>query len=70
LDYVTKWQFHRNSNEVTWSTKNTNLIHGWKKCHFVNFSEWAGMAMPYQVGPQESLSGIEKLFLSWMLIAY
>jgi hypothetical protein len=35
-----------------------------KKCQFGNFSEWAGMAMPGQVGPQESLTGIEKLFLS------
>ena len=39
-----------------------------KKCHFGNFSEWAGMAVPCQVGPQESLTGIEKLFLSWVPI--
>ena len=39
-----------------------------KKYHFGNFSEWAGMAVPCQVGPQESLTGIEKLFLFWMLI--
>ena len=37
-----------------------------KKCHFGNFSEWAGMAVPCQVSPQESLTGIEKIFLSWV----
>ena len=43
-----------------------------KKCHFGNFSEWAigwaypRMAVPCYVGPQESLKGIEKLFLSWV----
>ena len=37
-----------------------------KKCHFGNFSEWAGMAEPCYVGPQQSLTGIEKLFLSWV----
>ena len=37
-----------------------------KKCYFGNFSEWAGMAMPCQVGPQEFLTGIEKIFLPWV----
>ena len=39
---------------------------GIKKCHFGNFSEWAGMAVPCQVSPQESLTGIKKMFLSWL----
>ena len=41
---------------------------GVKKCHFGNFSEWAGMAVRALlglVGPQESLTEIEKLFLSY-----
>ena len=36
---------------------------GVKKCHFGNFLEWAGMAVPCQCGPQESLTGFQKLFL-------
>ena len=39
-----------------------------KKWHFGNFSEWAGMAVPCQYGPQESLTGIQKIFLFWVLI--
>ena len=41
-----------------------------KKCHFGNFSEWAGMAVPCLVSPQESLTGIEKLFLPWVLMKH
>ena len=37
-----------------------------KKCHFGNFSEWAGMAVPCLCGPKESLTGIQKLFLHWV----
>jgi hypothetical protein len=35
-----------------------------------DFSEWAGMAVPCLVSPQESLTGIEKLFLPWVLMKY
>ena len=36
---------------------------GVKKCHFGIFLEWAGMALPCQCGHQESLIGIQKIFL-------
>ena len=36
---------------------------GVKKCHFGNFSEWAGMAVPCLCSPQESLTGNQKFFL-------
>ena len=39
-----------------------------KKVPYWHFSEGAGMAVPCQVGPEESLKGIEKLFLSWVLM--
>ena len=58
VDY---FHFLNTSNEVIWSQKMSG-----KKGHFGNFSDWAGMAVPCQVGPQESLTGIEKLFLSWV----
>ena len=41
---------------------------GVKKCHFGNFSERAGMAVPCQCGPQEFLTGIQKFFLFWVPI--
>ena len=38
-------------------------FHAWvKKCHFGNLSEWAGMAVPCDFGPQEFLTGTQKLF--------
>ena len=41
-------------------------FHAWvKKCHFGNFSERGGMAVPCQCSPQESLTGVEKFFLLW-----
>ena len=39
---------------------------GVKKCHFGNFSARAGMAVPCQCSPQESLVGSEKFFLHWV----
>ena len=42
-------------------------LHAWvKKCHFGNFSEKAGMAMPCQCGPQKCIIGFEKFFLFWV----
>jgi hypothetical protein len=67
LEKITKWRFHTTSNEVIWPKK-IQISSTGKKCHFGNFSEWAGMAMPCKVGPQESPTGIEKLFLSWVLV--
>ena len=51
--------------------KNLEFHAGVKKCHFDNFSEWAGMAVPCQYrqyGPQESLPGTQKFFLLCMRI--
>ena len=46
--------------------KNLKFHAGVKKCHFGNFSERAGMAVPCQCSPQESLGGSEKFFLHWV----
>ena len=44
-------------------------LHAWlKKCHFVNFSERAGMAMFCQYRPQESLAGFQRFLLFWVPI--
>ena len=48
--------------------KNFEFHAGVKKCHFGNFSERAGMAVPCQCSPQESLGGSEKFFLHWVLM--
>ena len=43
------------------------ILHAWvKKCHFGNFSEKAGMAVPCQCGPQKCILAFEKLFLFWV----
>ena len=39
-----------------------------RKYLFGNFTEWAGMAVPCLCGPQESLAGIQKIFLFWVPI--
>ena len=42
-------------------------LHAWvKKCHFGNFSERAGMAVPCQCGPQKCIIAFEKFFLFWV----
>jgi hypothetical protein len=42
-------------------------LHAWvKKCHFGNFSERAGMAVPCYCGPQKCIIAFEKLFLFWV----
>ena len=47
--------------------QNVFEFHAWvKKCHFGNFSERAGMAMPCQFGPQKLIIAFEKFFLFWM----
>ena len=66
LDKITKWHFYSTSNKVIWPKKNFKFHPQLKKYHFGKFSEWAGMAVPYWVGPQEALTGIEELFLSWV----
>ena len=43
----------------TFGPKNLKFHAGFKKCHFGNFSEWAGIAV-------QSLRGIEKIFLFWV----
>ena len=45
LDEIIKWHFHSTSNKVIWPQKIQILSTG-KKCHFDNFSEWAGVAVP------------------------
>ena len=45
-----------------------NFHAGIKKCHFGKFSKWAGMAVPCQSGPQQSLTGIKKIFWFWVPI--
>ena len=50
----------------TLATKNFEL-HAWvKKCHFGNFSERAGMAVPCLCGPLKCIIGIENFFLFWV----
>ena len=66
LAKITKWHFYSNSIEVVWSKIILKSHPGVKKCHFGIFSEWAGMAVPRFVSPQESLTGIEKFFLFWV----
>ena len=39
---------------------------GIKKCHFGKFPDRAGMAVPCWFGPQESLTGFQKIFLFWV----
>jgi hypothetical protein len=46
--------------------KNFKLHAGVKKCHFGNFIDRAGMAVPCQYGPQEFLAGFQKIFLLWV----
>jgi hypothetical protein len=42
-------------------------LHAWvKKCHFGNFSERAGMAVPCSCGPQKCIIAFKKLFLFWV----
>ena len=42
-------------------------LHAWvKKCHFGNFSERAGMALPCQCGPQKCIIAFEKFVLFWL----
>ena len=38
--------------------KNFKFHAGVKKCHFGNYLEWAGMAVPCYCSHQESLTGI------------
>ena len=58
--------FYSTSNKVIWHKKKFKFHPRVKKCHFGHFSEWAGMAVPSMVSPQESLTGIENLFLPWV----
>ena len=46
LDKFKQWHFHSPSNEVIWLEKKIKLHAGVKKCHFGNFSDRAGMAVP------------------------
>ena len=43
---ITKWHFHSASKEDIWHKKKFEFHAGVKKCHFGNFSERAGMAVP------------------------
>ena len=56
------------SNQGIWSKKNQNFMQGLKSAILTFFLEWAGMAVPCQCDPQESLTGIQKLFLFWVPI--
>ena len=68
LDKITEWHFLSTSNEGIWSKSFFKFHARVKKCHFGNFSEWAGMAVPCLSNPQESLAGIQKFFLFWVPI--
>ena len=52
---VKLWHFYITSNEVMWPNFFFKLHVGVKKCHFGNFSERAGMAMPGYCGPQKCI---------------
>jgi hypothetical protein len=64
--------FFRNPNKGLWTLvqKNSTLMLRLKKCHFGNFSEWAGMTVPCCSGPQQSLTRNKKIFLIWVTIIF
>ena len=62
LGTITKWHFHSTSNEVIWPKKNLKFHRRVKKVPFCNFSKWAGMAVPCQVGPQNPSQELKNYF--------
>ena len=55
---MTLSKYFKRSNMV----QNIFELHAWvKKCHFGNFSERAGMAMPCYCGPQKCIKHFKKM---------
>ena len=64
LDKITKWHFH---SIKSFGPKQFQISAHSEKVPFWQFFRmgWDGRAL---IGPIESLAGIEKMFLSWMLM--
>ena len=70
MDKVKLWHFYITSSKVIWPKIFFKLHTEVKKCHSDNFSDWAGMAVHYWCGPQESLTGFQKIFLHLVPIKF
>jgi hypothetical protein len=67
LDKVNWLHFQSTPKEVIWPPKFIFELHALvEKCHFGNFSERAGMAIPFKCGLQKRIIAFEKFFLIWV----